>query len=440
MSMKLRIHKPYNLTAEVLLPASKSISNRALLLAALSGTPLAELSNISDCDDTRAMLSALASDGSTIDIGAAGTAMRFVTAWLCLDGAQGGPATTCTRTLTGSKRMLERPIGVLVDALRALGADIAYACREGFPPLKITPSPLHGGRVELRGDVSSQYVSALLMIGPQLVGGLELHLTGDIASRPYIDMTIAMMRSFGADVCWQDERTVVVHPQRYHRTAFAIESDWSAASYWYSIVLLSDNEHETATLKGLFATSLQGDSRQRELFARLGVESMHLAQGTAEPRVNLIRRRATATRLDYDFSSMPDLVQTFVVACALRGVPFRFTGTRSLRIKETDRIAALQRELDKLGVSLENEGDDCLFWDGPELQRPASVSYLHPSPGTAIDTYADHRMAMAFAPAAMVLGSIDINDAEVVSKSYPRFWEDLHEAGARVEGERLNNK
>lgn len=425
--MKIRVTKPNNLSAEVRLPASKSISNRALLLAALSGTPLSELANISDCDDTRAMLSALASPAEVVDVGAAGTAMRFLAAWFSLPLA--GARLGGLRLLTGSARMQERPIGVLVDALRSLGAKIEYAGCEGFPPLRITPSALHGGRLIMRGDVSSQYISALLMIAPTLSEGLELRLEGSIASKPYIEMTMAMMRHFGAQTEWADAQTIRVEPQPYRKSGYVIESDWSAASYWYSIVALSDNEHETATLDGLFADSLQGDSRLRDVFARLGVQSMLLSPGTREPRFNLVRRGVLAERLDCDFSAMPDLVQTFVVTCALKDVPFRFTGVRSLRIKETDRIAALQTEMAMLGVSLENEGDDVLRWGGSKEQRPASVPYLKPAQDAAISTYSDHRMAMAFAPAAFVLGHIDINDPEVVSKSYPRFWTDLEAAG-----------
>ena len=435
MSMKIRVHKPRNLTAEIALPASKSISNRALLLAALSGAPTSELTNISDCDDTRAMLTGLKTRDNVVNIGAAGTAMRFLTAWLSLSTDKATTAQTALgeHIITGSERMCHRPIGVLVEALRSLGAKIEYIGEEGYPPLRIQSSPLRGGQLTLPGNVSSQYVSALLMIAPLLKEGLRLSLTGEVLSRPYIEMTMAMMRDFGADAIWKDERTIEVASQPYHSMPYTIESDWSAASYWYETVLLSDNEHETATLKGLFEVSLQGDSVVRELFAQLGIQSMPLSQGTREPRICLVRRGAVSERLDCDFTRMPDLVQTLVVACALKGIPFRFTGVQSLRIKETDRIAALQTELAKLGVSLENEGDSVLLWKGPEEQPRARVPYLFPTSGTAIDTYDDHRMAMAFAPAAFVLGSIDINEPEVVSKSYPRFWQDLEQAGFTLE-------
>ena len=386
--MKYRIQKPRNLTAEVTLPASKSISNRALILGALSGGGPRMLTNVSDCDDTTAMLQGL-SLPATIDIGAAGTSMRFLTAFLSI--GQG------THLITGTERMRHRPIGVLVDALRELGADIVYTGEEGFPPLRITGRPLEGGQVSLPGNVSSQYISALLMIAPKLQKGLTLQLTGEIISRPYIDMTVEMMRSFGAKVMWEGENT-----------------------------------QETATLIGLFEHSLQGDSAINNLFAQLSVRSIFLSTGSQQPKTSLIRRGALPPRVEWDFTRTPDLAQTLVVTCALKGIPFRFTGLQSLRIKETDRMAALQQELRKLGVQVDVEGDSIMSWNGPEHQPSGEVPYLQPATGTTIDTYDDHRMAMAFAPAALVLGSIDINHPEVVSKSYPRFWEDLQRAGFEI--------
>ena len=438
--MKYRVFKPDNLSAEVLLPASKSISNRALLLTALSGGSLSRLANVSDCDDTHAMLRALAllederhaplptpAHPATIDIGAAGTAMRFLTALLA--------TVPGTHLITGTQRMRRRPIGILVEALRALGADIVYAGEEGFPPLLITGSaaPLLGGSITLAGDVSSQYVSALLMIAPLLAGGLRIALAGEVMSRPYIDMTLAMMRHFGAEARWTDDHHLAVEAKPYTPAPYTIESDWSAASYWYETVLLAPQPQETATLRGLFPESLQGDSGGARLFERLSVRTMPLGRDFSDPRTMLIRRGSVPQSVEWDFGAMPDLAQTLVVTCAMRGIAFRFTGLRSLRIKETDRIAALQRELAKLGVTVEVEGDDVMHWGGPEAQRPAPVAWLHPAPGTAIDTYSDHRMAMAFAPAAMVLGQIDINDPDVVTKSYPRYWDDLRQAGFTIE-------
>ena len=422
--MKYRIQKPRNLTAEVTLPASKSISNRALILGALSGGGPRLLTNVSDCDDTTAMLQALSLPG-TIDVGAAGTSMRFLTALLSI--GQG------THLITGTERMCHRPIGVLVNALRELGADIEYVGEEGFPPLRITGRTLAGGNVSLPGNVSSQYISALLMIAPKLQEGLTLQLTGEVISRPYINMTVEMMRSFGAQVQWQGENVLHVAPQPYTPTPYLIEADWSAASYWYEIVLLSESTQETATLVGLFEQSLQGDSAVSDLFAQLSVRSIFLSTGSQQPKTSLIRRGDLPKRVDWDFTRTPDLAQTLVVTCALKGISFRFTGLQSLRIKETDRIAALQTELRKLGVQVEVEGDSVMSWAGPEGQSAGDVPYLQPAPDTAIDTYEDHRMAMAFAPAALVLGSIDINHPEVVSKSYPRYWEDLKNAGFELE-------
>ena len=422
--MKYRILKPHNLSAAVTLPASKSISNRALVLATLSGGGPRLLTNVSDCDDTIAMLRAL-NLPETVDVGAAGTSMRFLTALLSIGES--------SHLLTGTRRMCNRPIGVLVDALRQLGADIAYVGQEGFPPLRIAGRELQGGKAALSGSVSSQYISALLMIAPQLRAGLTLQLQGEIVSRPYIQMTIEMMRHFGAQVEWQGERVIRVEPKPYAPTPYLIEADWSAASYWYEMVLLSDNEQETATLTGLFEQSLQGDSAVATFFEQLSVRSIFLSTGSQEPKTTLIRRGRVPSRFDADLTQTPDLAQTLVVTCALKGISFRFTGLQSLRIKETDRIAALQTELAKLGVQVEVEGDSAMSWAGPQEQPAGSVPYLQPAPGTAIDTYEDHRMAMAFAPAALVLGSIDINNPEVVSKSYPRYWQDMEAAGFEIQ-------
>ncbi len=422
--MTYRVIKPRNLTATVQLPASKSLSNRALLLNALSHASLSQLSNVSDCDDTTVMMEALTLP-PIINIKAAGTAMRFLTAYLSIGSG--------IHTITGTERMCHRPIKVLVDALQQLGAQIEYLGENGFPPLKITGRQLQGGELTLTGDVSSQYISALLMIAPMLQKGLTLRLTGEIISRPYIDMTLAMMGEHGAKAQWTDERTIVVHPVPYRSIPYMIESDWSAASYWYEIVLLSDNEQETATLKGLFPNSLQGDSKVCELFQELSVQSLFLAQGTDEPKTTLIRRGAKPKRVEWDLTRTPDLAQTLIVTCALAGIPFVARGLQSLRIKETDRVYALATELAKLGVRLTVKGDSVIEWEGPELQPAGEIPYLKPMPGTAIDTYEDHRMAMAFAPAALVLGCIDINNPEVVSKSYPRFWEDLKAVGFNIE-------
>ena len=393
----------------VSLPSSKSICNRALIIHALAHgtTPLHRLS---DCDDTQAMVHALQSQEETVDIGAAGTAMRFLTAYYAIRQGE-------TRILTGTPRMQQRPIRILADALRSLGADIRYIKSEGFPPLRITGRTLETSEVSLPGNVSSQYISALLMIGPMLPDGLTLHLTGELISRPYIDLTIGLMQEFGAQVAWQtgsDAPLIRVEPQPYHPHPFTVESDWSAASYWYEITALCDEA--TVRLPGLRADSLQGDSAVASLFEKLGVRTHYTDEG-----VLLEKCPRAISRMDYDFTDQPDLAQTFVVACALLDVPFRFCGLQSLKIKETDRIAALIAEMRKLGYVLQEESDHAaLVWDGTRATADS-----HP----VIRTYDDHRMALAFAPASLRINSLHISDPHVVSKSYPHYWDDLSQAG-----------
>jgi 3-phosphoshikimate 1-carboxyvinyltransferase len=374
------------------------------MLAGNTNTP----ANLSDCDDTRVMLQWLNNRPSTIDIGAAGTAMRFSTALLAV--------TSGTHVITGSERMKKRPIGILVDALRELGAQIEYVEDDGFPPLRIVGNPsLEGGIICLPGNVSSQYISAMLMIGPTLKNGLTLNLIGDIISRPYINMTIAIMRSFGADVQYATDNTIVVKPGRYNQGDYIVENDWSAASYWYEIVALANNVDATISLPNLYKDSLQGDCKGAELFRKLGVETHYTSTG-----VTLQKTPLSIARLEYDFVEMPDLAQTFVVTCCMLGIHFHFTGLQSLRIKETDRINALKVEMEKLGYVLEDRNDSELLWQG-ELCKS--------SDNCAIDTYEDHRMAMAFAPASMKIGRININNPHVVTKSYPHYWEDLKKVG-----------
>lgn len=403
--MQYLLNAPASLHATVQLPASKSISNRVLILHALSGGSTRP-ENLSDCDDTQVMIRALDHMPDVIDIHAAGTAMRFLTAYLCV--------TPGTHTITGTERMQQRPIRILVDALRTLGARIDYAGNEGFPPLCINGTQLTGNEIELAGNVSSQYISALLMIGAVLPVGLKLRLTGNIISRPYINLTLQLMHDFGAQAEWTSESSIDVTPGGYRDTPFRVESDWSAASYWYQMTALSAGSPEVELL-GLFANSAQGDSRGAELFARLGVQTEYIPQG-----VKLRKQGHPVVRLDEDLVDIPDLAQTFVVTCCLLDVPFRFTGLQSLKIKETDRICALITELRKLGYVIHAEQDSILWWDGERC--PADEQ-----PG--IDTYEDHRMAMAFAPACLVCPSIRINEPQVVSKSYPRYWDDLQAAG-----------
>ena len=416
--MKIKVTAPRDIRGKVVLPASKSISNRALTISALAGGD-GLVKNVSDCDDTRVMQAWLRERPEVVDIGAAGTAMRFSSALLAVSEG--------VHVITGSERMKHRPIGVLVDALRQLGSQIEYVEQDGFPPLRIVgDTHLGGGKVELSGGVSSQYISALLMIGPMLKNGLILNLIDNIVSRPYIDMTLAVMRSYGAKVGWKDEQTIVVEPVPYQSCQYQVENDWSAASYWYEMVALAPHADAEIVLPGLFAESLQGDSRGADVFERLGVSTEHRGN-----EVVLRKNGKHVERLDVDFVEMPDLAQTFVVTCCMMGVPFHFTGLQSLKIKETDRIEALKKELKKLGYEIVDRNDSELLWDG---RQPSAVSHqLNSSDEIAIDTYEDHRMAMAFAPVALKNGHVCINDPQVVSKSYPNYWEDLKAVGYRIE-------
>ncbi len=431
---------PASLRGEVVLPASKSISNRLLILSALCGSGRVP-DNLSDSDDTRVLLSALRSDLAHVDIGAAGTAMRFLTAYLATRPG--------VHVLTGSERMKKRPIGLLVDALRRLGASIEYLGEEGFPPLRIAGGGLSGGEISLPGNVSSQYVSALMMIGPTLRGGLRLTLEGDVVSVPYIEMTLSLMRRFGADVCW-DGRAVAVAEGAYDYRQETVEADWSAASYWYAMAALRPGAR--VCLPGLLPpagegtpSSVQGDACGTYVARHLGVFSswedwgaIALSFRPVLPNLKITtvtgEGAEDAPRLPddlpdgalfYDFVNQPDLAQTYVVLCCLMGRMFHFTGLRSLRIKETDRIAALVAEARKLGFCLEAVGDDCIRWVGATCQ---------PS-DEPIETYKDHRMAMSFAVASLARESVRIADPGVVSKSYPRFWDDLRSMGFTVEEE-----
>ena len=410
MEQTYTLAAPVTLLCSVDLPASKSISNRALILHALSGGVQRPM-NLSDCDDTAVMIRALEQHGTEIDIHAAGTAMRFLTAYLSTRKG--------CYLLTGSARMKQRPIRLLVDALRALGADIQYADSEGFPPLLIQGKPLPGQEITLAGSVSSQYISALLMIGPTLPQGLTIHLTGQLISVPYINLTLSLMAHYGASARWTDERTIRVEPGPYQDVPFTVESDWSAASYWYEMMALWQPQTEFPSpcieLIGLFPRSSQGDSRGADLFAKLGVHTAFTPRG-----VELTRLGVPVARMVEDLVDIPDLAQTFVVTCCLMGIPFRFSGLQSLRIKETDRITALQQELHKIGYVVKDEADSILSWNGERC--PAEE---HP----VIATYDDHRMALAFAPAILRLPSLAIAHPEVVSKSYPTYWRHLAAAG-----------
>ena len=407
--MNYVIHAPAaSWKTSVQLPASKSICNRALILNALSYSPY-EIQNLSDCDDTDVMVKALNSNDSHFDVKAAGTAMRFLTAFLSKVVGEW--------TITGTERMKNRPIRILVDALNAVGAKIEYLEKEGFPPLRIMGSALQGGEISLDGGVSSQYISALLMIAPLMEKGLTLHLQGKVISKPYIHLTLQLMKQYGVESEWVGS-TIKVAPQSYRPLPYTVESDWSAASYWYEMMALS--QQAEIELKGLFKESLQGDAAGAKLFAQLGVATDYKAGG-----VVLRKNGNVCQRLIYDFVNEPDLAQTFVTTCAFMDIPFRFTGLQSLKIKETDRIEALKCELRKLGYVLTDTNGSILEWNGERCEPEA-----HP----VITTYEDHRMAMAFAPASLVRKEgIEIAHPEVVSKSYPHFWENMESAGFVVE-------
>ena len=414
--MQYEIKAPQVLNQTIKLPASKSISNRALIIHALSGGAILP-NNLSDCDDTTVIIDALQNNPHEINIKAAGTAMRFMTAFLSVkDGEE--------HVLTGTERMKHRPIGVLVDALRHLGADIKYAGEEGFPPLRIKGRKLEGGLLEVPGNISSQYISALLMIGPTLKNGLTLRLTGDVISRPYIDLTLWTMREFGADADWSDFETISVAPKPYKERNYYIENDWSAASYWYEMMALSTHEDDEIRLEGLMDGSKQGDSSVRYIFSLLGVKSTFESRKEGVPTtVTLRHTNRCVPRLEYDFVNSPDLAQTFVVCCALKNVHFHFTGLSTLKIKETDRIEAMKKEMRKLGYVIHDKNNSELIWDGercmPEIEG-------------GIDTYEDHRMALSFAPASLCIDGLSINNPQVVTKSYPHFWEDIKFVGFEV--------
>ena len=408
--MNYRIIAPRRIEGEIDLPASKSISNRVLLLNALCATP-GRLSNLAQCDDTDAVLSALAQpDASEVNIGAAGTAMRFLTAYFATREGRGV-------VIDGTERMRQRPIRVLVDALRQLGADIEYVEAEGYPPLKITGTRLRGGALTVSGSVSSQYITAILLIAP-VIGGITLTIEGEIMSRPYIDMTLALMARYGVKAEWR-ENVIHVPAGEYTALDFTVEADWSAASYWWAMQAIVPQSR--ISLKGLEPQSLQGDSRIAELMSQMGVTGNWCGR-YLDLRSNGGVGCCCSTFAD--LSGTPDIAQTLVVMLCLMGRPFRITGLRTLRIKETDRLEALRTELRKLGYVVKVEGDDAISW---HFETTAAEASPH------ICTYHDHRMAMAFAPAAIRFPGLIIDDAQVVSKSYPLFWEHLRQAGFKIE-------
>ncbi|NEW83633.1 MAG: 3-phosphoshikimate 1-carboxyvinyltransferase [Mariniphaga sp.] len=398
------------LKGEITLPSSKSISNRILIINSLSYSPY-EIDNLSDSDDTKVMEAVLNANTNHFDIGHAGTAMRFLTAFLSKIAGEW--------IITGSERMQQRPIGILVDALRKMGAIIEYTDNEGFPPLKITGTALKGGVIELDGSISSQYISALLMIAPTVQGGMTLKLLNQITSKPYIELTLKLMKKFGIQHSWKGNE-IRIAEQAYQPVKFAVEADWSGASYWYAMAALSGKCD--LLLKGLRLNSLQGDAAQSEWFENyFGVQSKQVGND-----IRLTKKEVPELKLlELDFIENPDIAQTFAVLAVCKKIPFHFKGLTTLKIKETDRIKALQTELSKFGAILTEPAEGELAWDGTFTNSLVN----HP---IAIETYHDHRIALAFAPAAIVYPEIGINDPDVVTKSYPSYWEDLKQVGFKI--------
>lgn len=393
-------NQPFNV--KIQLASSKSESNRALIINALSGFK-GKLENLSSARDTQTMIRLLESQDSTADVLDAGTTMRFLTSYFS--------ATNQSKLMTGTPRMCERPIGILVDALRTIGVEIDYLNKEGYPPHQIKGfTEQKSDSVSIRGDVSSQYISALLMIAPTLPKGLNINLLGEVGSKPYIEMTIQQMKAFGVSVetNWED-KTLKVAPQSYQPTTYQVESDWSGASYWYSIVALSANEETVVELLGLKENSLQGDSAIVQIMSHLGVKSTFTEKGV------LVTKIPAEKTLEWDFTNCPDLAQTVAVAASALGVEAIFTGIESLKIKETDRVLALQNELKKFG------GDLVEIEPNTKYQIKAGTDF---SSVPSIHTYDDHRMAMAFAPLSMI-SDVEIQEPNVVVKSYPSFWDDM---------------
>ena len=395
--------------AKISLPSSKSISNRALIINALSYSPY-PLSNLSDSDDTKVLLEALHSNNSKFDIGHAGTAMRFLTAFLSKIVGEW--------EITGSERMQQRPISILVDALRQLGAKIEYLKNEGFPPLKITGSYLTGKTIELDGSVSSQYITALLLIAPTLENGLILRLTGEITSRSYIELTLELMARFGIKYHWEGNE-IHVPEQHYFPIDFTVESDWSGASYWYQILALC--EKGEVFLENLELDSLQGDAGISDWFIPFGIVSTQQKGGILLTKTMQIKPE----KLVQDFIENPDVAQTMACLCVALNVPFHFSGLKTLKIKETNRIAALQNELGKFGAIITEPAEGELAWDG--IINPETILE-----NPTIETYHDHRMALSFAPFALIGKAILINDPMVITKSYPGFWNDLKGVGFEI--------
>lgn len=404
----LHIQRPVNprLSGSIFLPGSKSLSNRALIIRALCGQSF-PIHNLSEADDTRILLNALETDLNIIDTGSAGTAMRFLTAYLSIREGE--------YILTGNTRMQERPVGVLVEALRTLGASIDYLSKEGFPPLKIKGSSLNQkARLVVQGNISSQFISALLLIAPRLPDGLTLEWEDNLVSRPYVEMTLRMLRYFGVS-CQYTDHGVHIPQQEYMAREYTAEPDWSAASYWYAMAALSEDVN--LQLEKLEPGSMQGDCAVASRMEAFGIRTEFKSTGAY-----LSRKNEFFYPKAMDFRETPDLAQTFICLCAFKRLDARFTGLETLPFKETDRISALQAELAKTGVQFTEKNGifslDC--------------KTMHVSEDIIFDAWGDHRMAMSLLPLCMVTGSVKIRGAGTVAKSYPGFWKDLQSIGFNI--------
>ena len=395
-------HQSGNLHGKIQITGSKSESNRMLLLRALF--PQITLDNLSNSDDTVAMMSGLESDNILVDIGHAGTSMRFLTAYYSTLENQ-------EKTLTGSPRMQERPIGILVDALRQLGADISYLKNEGYPPLLIKGKRLADSEVHLSANISSQYITALMLIAPSLPHGLCLHLEGKITSVPYIEMTLSLLRQIGVEATFSGQHIQVFPKNDIAQTTHDVESDWSSASYYFSMVALA--KEADIALSTYKENSLQGDKVLMDIYEQLGAKSL-IKNNTLYLQKQTLGFKA----IQLDLSDAPDIAQTIAVTCFGLGYACDLTGLHTLKIKETDRLVALQKELTKLGATIEITDKS--------LHLHKRTNPIHSN--ILIETYHDHRMAMAFAPLALLV-PIRIQDADVVTKSYPGFWKDLEQNG-----------
>lgn len=419
---------PAQIACQIGLTGSKSESNRALIIQALSNGKV-EIRNLSSADDTVILTDGLRIAGEllseatdridqerggsqagqnsrTIDIGPAGTAMRFLAAYCAVKG--------CPVIITGTERMRQRPIGLLTDALRTLGASVNYVEKEGFPPLRIGPHFRQtSDNIRIQGNISSQYISALLLVAPSLPQGLHLTIEGELTSRPYVEMTLSLLNEAGVSYTW-NENTVVISHQHFAPSTITIEPDWSAASYWYSIAALSQTAR--ISLPNLKRNSLQGDSSIKRIMEGFGVKTDFTTEGALLRKEKNVRGH---TPLSFDLQDCPDLAQTLIVCCAALKREANFTGLETLKIKETDRIAALQKELYKIGALLKETGE-VYHLDCSMVAFPQKVCF---------DTYEDHRMAMALSPLALKIPEVEIRDPGVVRKSYPSFWDDLKKTG-----------